>query len=73
MALIVFIILAFLVGFGFLWIMQELIIKGNWTYFIYFLAAFLPFYITTLSIVYLATQSSALVGVFQILKEMVVS
>lgn len=72
MALIVFIILAFLVGFGFLWIMQELIIKGNWTYFIYFLAAFLPFYITSLSIVYLATQSSALVGVFQILKEVVV-
>ena len=72
MALIFFISISLLVGGGFLWIMQEMIIKGKWTHFIYFLATFLPFYITSLSLVYLVTHSSALVGLFQLLKELVV-
>ncbi len=72
MALIFFILIAIGVGAGFLWALQEMIFKGKWSYFIFFLAAFLPFYITSLSVVYLATQSSLLVGVFQILKEVVV-
>lgn len=72
MALIFFILIALVVGGGFLWVVQEMVFKGNWSYFIFFLAAFLPFYITSLSVVYLATQSSLLVGIFQVLKEVVV-
>lgn len=72
MALIFFLGIALIVGAGFLWVVQEMIFKGKWSYFIFFLAAFLPFYITSLSIVYLATQSAEIVGIFQILKEVVV-
>lgn len=72
MALIFFVLIALLVGGGFLWILQKMILEGKWSSFIYFPAAFLPFYITSLSIVFLATQSTALVGLFQILKEVVV-
>jgi hypothetical protein len=72
MALIFFIGIALIVGAGFLWVVQEMIFRGKWSYFIFFLAAFLPFYITSLSVVYLATQSEAVVGIFQILKEVIV-
>jgi hypothetical protein len=72
MALIFFLGIALIVGAGFLWVVQEMIFKGKWSYFIFFLAAFLPFYITSLSIVYLATESTEVVGIFQILKEVVV-
>ncbi|TDQ16973.1 hypothetical protein DFQ04_1621 [Algoriphagus boseongensis] len=72
MALIVFLLLALAVGGGFLWVSQEMIFKGKWSYFIFYLAAFLPFYITSLSIVYLATRSPEVVSIFQIIKELVV-
>jgi hypothetical protein len=69
---LVFILLALVLGSGFVWTLQELLAKGKWTYFIYFLAAYLPFYITSLSLAYLATDSIAVVKSFQILKEIVV-
>jgi hypothetical protein len=72
MALIFFIAITLAVGVGFLWVLQEMIFKGKWQYFIFFLAAFLPFYITSLSVVYLATGSPQLTGIFQVLKEVVV-
>lgn len=72
MALIFFLLIAIAFGAGFLWTVQEMIFKGKWTYFIYFLAAFLPFYITSLSVIYLATGSSLMVSVFQVLKELTV-
>lgn len=64
--------IAIAVGVGFLWTLQEIILKGKWSYFIYFLAAFLPFYITSLSVIYLATGSSLMVNIFQVLKELTV-
>ncbi len=72
MALIFFIGIALGVGAGFLWVLQEMIFKGKWTCFIFFLAAFLPFYITSLSVIFLATRSPEIVGIFQVLKEVVV-
>lgn len=72
MAVIFFIVIAFAVGAGFLWVLQEMIFKGKWSYFIFFLAAFLPFYITSLSVIFLATRSPEVVGIFQVLKEVVV-
>lgn len=72
MALIAFLVIALVVGAGFLWTVQEMIFKGKWTYFIFFLAGFLPIYITSLSVIYLATRSSEILGAFQILKELVV-
>ncbi|WP_289031861.1 O-antigen ligase family protein [uncultured Algoriphagus sp.] len=72
MALIIFFLIALAVGVGFLWTLEKMIFQGKWTYAIFFLAAFLPFYITSLSVVYLATQSAAVVSIFQILKELVV-
>ncbi|PZX58111.1 O-antigen ligase family protein [Algoriphagus chordae] len=72
MALIFFLIIAFAVTTGFLWTVQQMVFKGKWTYFIFFLAAFLPFYITTLSVVYLATRSTFLVSLFQMSKEVIV-
>ncbi|MCS5490998.1 O-antigen ligase family protein [Algoriphagus limi] len=72
MALIFFIVMALAVGAGFLWVLQEMLFKGKWNYFIYFLAGFLPFYITTLSVVYLVTRSTEAVAIFQVLKELVV-
>lgn len=72
MALIFFLIIAIAVGAGFVWTVQEMIFTGKWSHFIFFLAAFLPFYITSLSVVYLATRSPELVSLFQILKELVV-
>lgn len=72
MILIFFLVIAITVGGGFLWTIQEMVFKGKWTYFIFFLAAFLPFYITSLSVIYLATSSSLILGVFQVLKELIV-
>lgn len=72
MAIVVFLLIAFAIGAGFLWTVQEMIFKGKWTYFIFFLALYLPFYISSLSIIYLATQSAELISLFQILKELIV-
>ncbi len=72
MAMIVFLILAVIVGIGFLWILQEMTFKGKWSWFVFFLAAYLPFYITSLSIIFLATRSPEVVAIFQMLKEVVV-
>ena len=72
MALIFFLLIALAVGAGFLWVVQKMVFQGKWSYFIYFLAAFLPFYITAISVVYLATRSPLLVSLFQISKEMIV-
>lgn len=72
MAVVFFIGIAFAVGAGFLWVLQEMIFKGKWSYFVFFLAAFLPFYITSLSVIYLATGSPELTAIFQVLKEVVV-
>lgn len=72
MALIFFILIALAVGAGFLWVLQEMVFKAKWSHFIYFLASFLPFYITSLSVIYLATRSPEIVGIFQVLKEVVV-
>jgi len=72
MILIFFLLISITVGGGFLWTIQEMVFKGKWTYSIFFLAAFLPFYITSLSVIYLATSSSLILGVFQVLKELIV-
>ena len=72
MASIAFFILTIGVLLGFLWTLQEMIVKGKWTYFIFFLAGFLPIYISFLSLTYLNTRSEVLVTVFQGLKEGVV-
>ncbi len=67
-----FVLLSLTLGTGFLWILKTVIFEGKWSYFVFFLAAYLPFYITSLSIVYLATGSPELLLVFQSLKELVV-
>lgn len=72
MTLIIFIILAAVVGIGFLWVLQEMVFKGKWSWFIFFLAAYLPFYISSLSIIFLTTRSPEVVAIFQVLKEVVV-
>ncbi|MEN2282929.1 O-antigen ligase domain-containing protein [Algoriphagus sp. SE2] len=72
MALILFIILSVVIGIALLWVLEQMVFKGNWSYFIFFLIIYLPFYITTLSVVYLTTRSSSIVSLFQILKELVV-
>lgn len=72
MASIAFFILTIGVLLGFLWTLQEMIVNGKWTYFIFFLAGFLPIYISFLSLTYLNTRSEVLVTVFQGLKEGVV-
>jgi len=72
MALIFFLLIAIAVGAGFVWTVQEMVFKGKWAYFIFFLAAFLPFYITSLSVIYLATNSTFVLGIFQVLKELIV-
>ncbi len=72
MASIAFFILTIGLILGFLWTLQEMIVKGKWTYFIFFLVAFLPIYITYLSLTYLNTRSEVLVTVFQALKDGVV-
>ena len=72
MTLIFFILIAIGIGGGFFWTVKEMVFKGKWSYFVYFLAAFLPFYITSLSVIYLATDSTLFVAIFQSLKELIV-
>lgn len=69
-----FFFILFLIGVGilFFWVLEEMVFKGKWFYFIYFLAAYLPFYITSLSVIFLVTGSVELVKLFQILKELIV-
>ncbi|MHA7130738.1 O-antigen ligase family protein [Algoriphagus namhaensis] len=69
MALVFMVIFAAAIGIGFLWAAQEMVFKGRWAYFIFFLAAYLPFYITSLSVIHLASRSPDLVTVFQVIKE----
>ncbi|WP_339875061.1 O-antigen ligase family protein [uncultured Algoriphagus sp.] len=72
MEVIFFLLITFAVATGFLWTVQQMVFKGKWTYFIFFLAAYLPFYITSLSVVFLATGSPLLVSFFQMSKEFIV-
>lgn len=57
---------------GFLWSVQKMAVEGKWSYFIYFLAAFLPIYITTLSLVFLVTGSREILSIFQLVKELII-
>ncbi len=50
----------------------KIVFEGKWEWIIYFMAMYLPFYTTSLSVVYQATGSPMLVNVFQFLKEFVV-
>jgi hypothetical protein len=72
MASVAFLILTIGLVLGFLWTVQEMIVKGKWFYFIFFLAGYLPIYITFLSLTYLNTRSEELVTLFQASKEGVV-
>jgi len=72
MASVAFLILTIALVLGFLWTVQEMIVKGKWFYFIFFLAGYLPIYITFLSLTYLNTRSEELVTLFQASKEGVV-
>lgn len=72
MAIVFFILIAAGVFGALLWTLQKMTVEGKWSYFIYFLAAFLPVYITSLSVIFLATRSPELLSVFQILKELII-
>lgn len=72
MALVAFFMLTLGLILGFGWTFQEMIGKGKWGYFIFFLAGYLPIYITFLSLTYLTTRSEELVTLFQATKEGVV-
>lgn len=72
MAVITFLLLTLGLVLGFGWTLQEMIGKGKWGYFIFFLAGYLPIYITFLSLTYLTTRSEELVTLFQATKEGVV-
>ncbi|AMQ55343.1 O-antigen ligase family protein [Algoriphagus sanaruensis] len=72
MAIVFFILIAAGVFGAMLWTLQKMTVEGKWSYFIYFLAAFLPVYITSLSVIFLATRSPELLSVFQILKELII-
>lgn len=54
-----------------LYVSNKIIFKGEWEFVIFFLALYLPFYISILSIVYQATDSVWAVAVFQYLKEFI--
>ena len=49
-----------------------MIFEGRWQYVIFFIAAFLPFYISSLSIIYQATGQRELVAVVQVTKDLLV-
>jgi hypothetical protein len=61
-------------GFGLIihLIIKSMVFQGKWQYIIFFLAAFLPIYVTTLSIIYQATESIQLVTFFQVFKDFMV-
>lgn len=52
--------------------LKAMVFKGKWEYLVFFLAAYLPFHITFLSIVFQATNSSLPVTLFQLAKDLVV-
>lgn len=72
MAVIIFLVIVLGIGVGLVWTAQQIIFKGKWSYFIYFLAAFLPIYITSLSLIFLVTRSAEILSVFQIIKEVII-
>lgn len=72
MSLIFFSIIALLILVLLFWVLNRMILHGKWEYVIFFLAFFLPFYITVLSLAYLSTNSVLIVNIFQFLKEIVV-
>ncbi len=72
MAVILFLVIVLGIGVGLVWTAQQIIFKGKWSYFIYFLAAFLPIYITSLSLIFLVTRSAEILSVFQIIKEVII-
>lgn len=72
MSLIFFAIIAIISLVLISWVFRMVLFEGKWEYGIYFLLFFLPFYITVLSVTYLATGSSLAVNIFQFLKEIVV-
>ncbi|WP_304516646.1 O-antigen ligase family protein [Cecembia rubra] len=72
MSLIIFAIIAIISLVLISWVLRMVLFEGKWEYGIYFLLLFLPFYITILSVTYLATGSSLAVNAFQFLKEIVV-
>ncbi len=67
-----FLLIVISVGLGFSWVIQEMLFKGKWNYFIFFLLGFLPFYITSLSVIYLYSGSPGLLTIFQVVKELIV-
>lgn len=54
-----------------LFVSNKITFKGEWEYAIFFLALYLPFYTSILSVVYQATESVVVVAVFQYLKELI--
>ncbi|MBW3467530.1 O-antigen ligase family protein [Arthrospiribacter ruber] len=72
MSLIFFFLIAILTTVLLFWVLNQVLMHSKWEYGVYFLLFFLPFYITTLSVVYLATNSPLIVNIFQFLKEIVV-
>lgn len=52
--------------------LKAMVFKGKWEYVVFFLAAYLPFHITFLSIVFQATGSVLPVTFFQLAKDMMV-
>lgn len=52
--------------------LKAIAFKGKWEYAVFFLAAYLPFHITFLSIVFQATNSTLAVTFFQLAKDLVV-
>lgn len=72
MTVLFFILFMISVGILFFWVLEQMVFNRKWFYFIYFLVAYLPFYITSLSLVFLVTGSAELVTLFQILKELIV-
>lgn len=72
MALIVCILLTLTLGALFIWTANQIIFKGRWGYFVYFLLIYLPIYITSISLVYLGSGSPLAVMIFQSLKEVIV-
>lgn len=72
MTLIAFIVIVFGVGIAFFITLNQIVFKGKWGYFIFFLLIYLPIYITSLSLVYLVTRSPEAVLLFQSFKELIV-
>jgi hypothetical protein len=52
--------------------LKAMVFKGKWEYVVFFLAAYLPFHITFLSIVFQATGSAIPVTFFQLAKDLMV-